>query len=119
MENENTMNSGNPQSFSNQQPLPNSTSVLVLGILSLVTCTCYGLPGLVLGIIALVQSSKSLKIYNENPNLYTQASFGNMKAGRVCAIIGTILASIFFLFMILYVMLVGTLVMSSFPWQSM
>ncbi len=41
-----------------KQELPNSTGVLVLGILSIVFCWCYGIPGLVLGIIALVMSKK-------------------------------------------------------------
>ena len=37
-----------------QQPLPNSTAVLVLGILSIAICWCYGLFGVTMGIIALV-----------------------------------------------------------------
>lgn len=36
--------------------LPNSTLVLVLGILSLIFCWCYGFVGLILGIIAVVLS---------------------------------------------------------------
>ena len=38
----------------NQIPVPNSAAVLVLGILSIVLCFCYGLIGMTLGIIALV-----------------------------------------------------------------
>ena len=37
-----------------QQQLPNATAVLVLGIISIVGCFCYGIIGLILGIIALV-----------------------------------------------------------------
>ena len=40
------------------QKLPNATAVLVLGILSIVTCCCYGVVGLILGIIALVLAKK-------------------------------------------------------------
>ena len=42
----------------NQQSLPNATAVLVLGILSLLTCICYGLPGIICGIIALILYAK-------------------------------------------------------------
>ena len=46
-----------------QQPLPNATPVLVLGILSIVMCFCYGILGLILGIIALVLSASSKRLY--------------------------------------------------------
>ena len=36
---------------------PNATAVLVLGILSLVFCWCYGFVGLVLGILAVAIAS--------------------------------------------------------------
>ena len=80
-----------------KQPLPNATTVLVLGILSIVTCWCVGIPGLVLGIIALVLSGKSKKLYMENPENYTEGSNKNLMAGRICAIIGTSLSGIYFL----------------------
>lgn len=37
-----------------KKDLPNATVVLVLGILSLIFCWCYGFFGLILGIIAVV-----------------------------------------------------------------
>ena len=40
--------------------LPNGTAVLVLGILSIVTCCCYGFIGLTFGIIAVVLANKDL-----------------------------------------------------------
>ena len=36
------------------QSVPNATAVLVLGIVSIVTCFCYGIIGLACAIIALV-----------------------------------------------------------------
>ena len=50
--------------------LPNGTAVLVLGILSILTCCCYGFIGLTLGIVALVLAKKDLKLYQESPELY-------------------------------------------------
>jgi hypothetical protein len=38
--------------------LPNSTAVLVLGIVSIVMCLCYGIVGLICSIVSLVLYSK-------------------------------------------------------------
>ncbi len=75
-----------------QRPLPNSTAVLVLGILSIVTCFCYGILGLILGIIAMVLAGKDKSLYASLPDEFTQGSFKNLNAGRICAIIGIILS---------------------------
>ena len=61
--------------------LPNATAVLVLGILSIVVC-------FICGIVALVISNKDMALYRANPELYTTSSYNNIKAGRICAIIG-------------------------------
>ena len=71
------------------QKLPNSTASLVLGILSVVTCCCYGIIGLPLGIIALVLGNKAMKLYYQQPENYTGE--GNAKAGKILGIIGIIL----------------------------
>lgn len=75
-----------------QQSLPNATAVLVLGILSIVTCCCYGIPGVILAVIALVLSKKDRQLYAMNVGAYTEGSYKNLNAGRVCAIIGLILS---------------------------
>jgi uncharacterized membrane protein (DUF441 family) len=77
----------------NKKELPNSTGVLVLGILSIVFCCCYGIIGLTFGIIALYLSKQGIELYEVNPSLYTSVSYNNLKAGRVCAIIGIVLSS--------------------------
>ncbi len=77
--------------------LPNSTAVLVLGIISIVGCAIYGLPGLITGIISIVLYNKDKKIYDENPQHF-EASFKNAKAGFICAVIGVSLSSLYFLF---------------------
>lgn len=96
--------------------LPNATVVLVLGILSLVFSCCYGILGLILSIIAIVMASKDLARYNENPSVYNLNSYNNLKAGRICAIIGLILSSLVFLFFIIYVIFVGA-ALTTFPWR--
>ncbi len=97
-----------------QQPLPNSAGVLVLGILSIVFCWLYGIPGLILGIIGLVMSNNAKKAYMANPQLYSQSSYNNMKAGRICAIIGTILSSLWFVYFIVLILFFAGMASSGF-----
>ncbi|MDA8715036.1 CCC motif membrane protein [Flavobacteriales bacterium] len=88
--------------FQTKQPLPNATAVLVLGIISIVGCFCYGIVGLICGIIALILASKAKKIYEENPEKWS--NYANLNAGRICAIIGTIISGLYMLFWIVYVL---------------
>ncbi len=76
--------------------LPNSTAVLVLGIISIVFGMCYGVIGLICAIISLVLYSKDKKLYIQSPQSYTPSSYSNLKAGRICAIIGLITSAIWF-----------------------
>lgn len=84
-----------------QVALPNAGGLLTLGILSIVFA---GGVGLILGIIGLSMSGNVLRTYNENPEKYTESSFKNAKAGKVCSIIGTSLAG-FVLLIVLMVVL--------------
>jgi hypothetical protein len=85
--------------------LPNSTGVLILGILSVVTCCCYGIIGLPLGIVALVMASKATKLYLETPENYT--GFSNVKTGKVFTIIGIVLNCIFLMYVIWILSIIG------------
>lgn len=91
----------------NQQSLPNATAVLVLGILSLVTCFCYGVPGMICGVIALILYSKDKKLYLANPQLYN--NYSNLNTGRILAIVGLVLSILFLAFIIFYIVFyIGT-----------
>jgi hypothetical protein len=85
--------------------LPNATAVLVLGILSIVTCCCYGFIGLILGIIALVLAKKDMAAYKESPELYN--NYSNLNTGRILAIIGVVLSSLYLLLIIAAIALHG------------
>lgn len=76
-----------------KRQLPNGTAVLILGILSIITCCCWGVIGLALGIIALVLAKKDMALYAENPELYT--NYSNINTGRILAIIGIVLSAIY------------------------
>lgn len=91
----------------NQLPLPNATAVLVLGIVGIAGCLCYGIPGIICSIIALVLASKDLRLYNANPSAYTPGSFSNLKGGRVCAIIALSLSILYILFIIFIIATIG------------
>jgi hypothetical protein len=126
MENEN-VNLNQPaapysgQSMGGQQPLPNATGVLVMGIISIAACWCYGIPGIVLGIISLILGGKAKKMYNANPSQYTLSSYKSMKAGYTCAIIGLSLSAVYLVFIIVYLLVIGAALstaFSSMPWDS-
>ena len=81
-----------------QQKLPNSTLILVFGIVSIVTCCCYGVLGLIFGIIAVVMAKKATALYLENPEQYT--GYQNVKTGKILAIIGNVLSLIYLIYII-------------------
>jgi beta-lactamase regulating signal transducer with metallopeptidase domain len=80
------------------QKLPNATTVLILGIASIVTCCCYGVIGIVLGVIGLVLASKDAKLYAENPSIYKDHN--NLKTGKILCIIGIVLGTLYLIYMI-------------------
>lgn len=91
----------------NRQPLPNATAVLILGIISIVACCCYSIPGVICSVIAIVLGNKDLKLYYSNPTAFTQSSLNNLKAGRVCAIIALVLSILFLVFIIYTFSVIG------------
>jgi hypothetical protein len=99
-----------------QIPLPNSSTVLTLGIVSVVLCWCHGIVGLVLAIVALVLAGKDMALYSSNPGAYTPASYSNIKAGRNIAIVGLVLAGVFLFFIIIALLFLG-LNFALFPWE--
>ncbi len=100
---------------SSNQPsnLPNATAALVLGIISLIGAFCYGIIGVICGIIGLVLANKDRKLYQSNPELYSTSSYSTLNAGRVCSIIGLILGSIVVLIMIVYIIFFGAFFMEA------
>lgn len=93
---------GNPQQFQQgygmQVDLPNATTVLVLGIISIVFA---GLIGLILAIIALNMASNSKREYEANPGRYTASSMSKVNGGRICAIVSLCLLGLVLLILLL------------------
>lgn len=84
------------------EPVPNATAVLVLGIISIVSCVLYAIPG----IISLVLHRKDKNVYLFNPEKY-DASFRTSKAGFVCGIIGLTLSTLYLIALVIAIMLMG------------
>ncbi len=85
-----------------KQKLPNAQAVLILGILSVITCCCYGVVGIILGIVALVMAKKDMQTYNAAPELYS--NYSQLNVGRVLAIIGITISTIY-LAIVLYLLI--------------
>ena len=98
------------QQFQQQVALPNASAVLILGIISIIACCCYG-GGLILGVIALVLASKDMNRYAMNPSMYTIGSYNNVKNGRICAIIAVV-------FSVLYIILMVVMI-ATFGWATL
>jgi len=92
-----------------KQQIPNGTLVLVMGILSIIGCCCYGLPGLIFGIVAVIMAGKATKIYKEAPENYT--GYGNVTAGKIMGIIGIVLSVLWIIYLIF--------VISYFGWETL
>ncbi len=103
-------------------PLPNANTILMLGIFSIVIGFCCGfiaIVGLVLGIVALALAPKAIEMYQANPGKYTESSFKNISAGKICAIIGVVISGLLMLIALIYIAIVGGAVWTIFdkiPW---
>lgn len=100
-----------------RQQLPNSTLILVFGILSIVGCCCWGIIGLIFGIVALIMSKKAIELYNADPHMYM--GYQNVKTGRILAIIGIVLSTIALLVNIVFLVLYGLDGMEEFQREMM
>lgn len=90
--------------YNRRRDLPHSTTVLVLGILSLAFIWSGGLPGLVLGIIAVAMAGPQRRDYRASPAEYTESSFRNVNSGRTCGIIAICISAFMLLFGVLVIM---------------
>jgi hypothetical protein len=96
-----------------QRELPNATLILVLGIISIVGCCCtYGTVGIICGIIAIVLARSAGELYFSQPGKYTESSYKNVNAGKICAWIGLIPSVLYISFMIFLVATIGLAALS-------
>jgi hypothetical protein len=61
-------------------------------------------------------------MYQENPGKYTEGSFKNVNAGKICAIIGIVISGILILIGLVYIFIVGATLSTLFgvlPWENL
>lgn len=85
--------------------LPNSTLILVFGILSILTCCCWGILGLIFGVLALMMAKKARETYLAEPDMYK--GYNNVKTGRILGIIGIVLSVIYLVLTIIAIAIYG------------
>jgi M penetrans paralogue family 26 len=68
-----------------------------LGICSIVVCS-------ICGIVGLILANQDMRLYNQNPDMYTEASLSNIKAGKICSIIGVVLLGVGLLVLLVMLM---------------
>lgn len=77
--------------FIQPKDLPNASTVLALGIISIIFS---GVIGFACAAIAIQTFNGDEIKYNYSPTLYSKTSWENLKAGRICAYIGLGLSSL-------------------------
>ncbi len=93
-----------PKSNGMKMNVPNANLVLTFGIISIFTfCCCSGIVGIIFAIVALIVSIKSKREFRDNSDLYDETSYGKVKAGKTCAIIGLVLGLIMLIIAIVVV----------------
>ncbi|ASS50836.1 MAG: hypothetical protein A3D31_14900 [Candidatus Fluviicola riflensis] len=80
------IDSNNWNTTGRREKIPGAGGVLAMGILSIVFSM--GFLGPIMGIITLATSGKKVYMYHEDPERYDESSFKQLKAGRICGIIG-------------------------------
>ena len=86
---------GTPVMHSMGQPAPTSgwaVASLVLGILSVIGCLAYGIPGIIMGPLAIWFGVKAKRLAREGQA--GGSTMGLATAGFVCGIVGTLLSLI-------------------------
>lgn len=84
-----------------QQPLPGASTVLTMGIISIIgSLVCCGPFGAIFSIIALVKAKTANQLYLQSPESYTD--YSNVKTGKILAYIGLALSLISLVLIIIY-----------------
>lgn len=88
-----------------QQKLPNVTLAIVLSIIAYVCCCFWGLPAIILGLIAFFVLKSDFRKYQENPELYS--NFNQWKTARILAIVAIVVGALYFGFMLFRIYQMG------------
>jgi hypothetical protein len=84
-----------------KEDIPHSKTVLILGILSIPTCFCFGITGVIIAFITFHFHKKAILSYTLNSEKYGKTSYNNLKTGKICATVGLTLGLMYLLFVAL------------------
>tara|TARA_R110000782_G_scaffold57258_13_gene119677 strand:+ start:3024 stop:3530 length:507 start_codon:yes stop_codon:yes gene_type:complete len=99
-------------SEASQQRVGAAVASLVLGMMSILTCMFYGIPGLICGIVALVYAKKAREAVRLGRAPAFSLDFA--KAGKICGWVGICLSALFFVLMAIYIVFVVAMVGAAF-----
>ena len=88
-----------------QQKLPNVTIVIVLAIVGFVCCCFAGIPGILFGGIGLILALKDEKLYNENPERYS--NYSQLKTAKILTIITLAIGVLYLIYTIFSISQMG------------
>lgn len=84
-----------------QQPLPGASTVLTMGIISVVgALVCCGPFAAIFSIIGLSKAKSAKQLYMENPELYS--GYESVNTGRILSYVGLGLSLVMLVIVILY-----------------
>jgi hypothetical protein len=101
----------------NANKLPYASTVLTLGIISCFGLFCFGIIGLITGIIAIVLYRIDKNRYEKEPVKYSIESYKLLNSGRIIAIIGLVLSSLFVFVILLAIISENQQEILSWPWN--
>ncbi|WP_452230348.1 MULTISPECIES: CCC motif membrane protein [unclassified Lacinutrix] len=100
----------------NQNKLPADSSAMTLGIIALVIlflgCCCglFSIVSVILSIIGLVSANKSIRLFKENPDVYSSFSYTNVNNAKVLNIVALAVSGLITMLYITYFMIYGVLI---------
>jgi len=101
------VNSSYQRAINAQATSGHAIASLVLGIVAIPTCMCYGLPALICGALAIY----FYRVWEQRARYenFSPGSHGMAKAGMICGIVGLCLGGLYLLFIVVWIgMLVAT-----------
>lgn len=106
---QNTQGQGQSQQYEKiyvKPSLPDDGLILGLGIGSLLMLFICGPAGLIMAIVAIGKAKNAEQVYRQNPGKYDNSTYSLVNSGRICAIIGVVLNSLWVLGSLLYVFII-------------
>jgi len=116
MESKQNLNTQANTQFMPKSDIPNATTVLVLGIVSIAVGWCFGIIGIALATVGLLLSNKAKLLYQHSPDTYSASSYKNLETGRICSIIGLIVSAVCFIIEIITLVIIGAAIGGFWHW---